>query len=204
MVESPRAMLSADVVIRLSEKVTGTSRGSNFAVALPGCILFAYAWYGFGYDVNWQYQASLSKTGEEWPFDEMRLDRKLDVRFTEWSGHEGYDVLGNGYFSSMWYLPPLGTIFAIVNAFVQSSTYYDSTTIELRESGELMLLADGVAAEIVRRIRAADVQPRGNGTPAAKDESADVGALLRQLRDSGVLSDEEYRIELENMKKGAK
>lgn len=193
--ESPRTLLSSDVVVRLSEKVMGTSRGSNFIVALPGCVLFTYAWYGFGYDVNWQFQASLSRAGDARAFDEMRMDRKMEVRFTEWKGHEGYDVFGNGYFSSMWYLPPLGTIFAVVNAFVQSGSYYDSTTIALRESGELMALADGVAGEVIRRIRAADVQPRGK-------KVADAEAQLRQLRDAGVISEEDCRIELENIKKG--
>ena len=140
----------ADVVIRISEQVNGKSCGKNFWIGFPGCIIYAPAWNGYAYEVNWKFCVSLENPSTGLPMGDLILDRRLEVRYASDGEADGH--YGNYNAGYLWMLVPLGPVFALIEASNNAGTYCVGTTLAARRTGALAVFVDGIAREIVAKI----------------------------------------------------
>ena len=203
--EDEKALAQSDVRIRIQEKVGGSAQGKNFPIGFPGCIIFAYAWNGFAYNVTWNFEAEITVTTTGLPIGTAELRQDMDVRYTSMGG-ENEDPMGNIMFMPVWYLPPLGTIGAIIESSVASSTYYEPLARIIRDSGKLEPLADKFAQEIVREINARDFQLAS----AKAEEESRKGKTdarrkdLEDLKKAGIIDEAEYAAEMKKLEGAGK
>lgn len=200
----------ADVTIRVSEQVSGEGCGKNFWICFPGCVVYAPAWNGYAYNVNWRFGVSIEDLDKGLSVGRLVLDRKMDVRYAT----PGDDEMspGNYLLAHLWVTAPLGLILVFTEAGINANTYYDGTTFAARKVGILDVFADGMAQEIIAKINAAYIPKKelakhqaidglptkmGSGT-LNKDRLRD----LESLKAAGVISEEEYRREVERLKSG--
>ena len=198
--EDERAVAQADVRIRVQEKVGGSAQGKNFLIGFPGCLIFAYAWNGFAYNVIWNFEAEIIAAATGLPIGTAELRQDMDVRYTSMGG-ENEDPNGNIQFMTLWFLPPLGTIGAIIESADASSRYYEPLARVIRDSGKLDPVADKLAQEIVRVINVRDFQLASD---KAKEESRKGNADARRkdledLKKAGIIDETEYAEEMKKL-----
>lgn len=206
--DDERAIAQSDVRVKLQEKVSGSAQGKNFLIGFPGCILFAHAWNGLAYDVKWNFQAEVTAMSSGRPLGSAEHTQNMDVRYASCGGRNE-DPLGNCFLSTMWFLPPVGTILAIVQAGVSTAEYYEPLAGIIRDSGKLEPLADKVAQEIIRMINSRDfaqvksetvaesqARPKGDKSSRRKD--------LEDLKNAGIITSDEYEAELKKLEGAGK
>lgn len=177
---------NADVVASIGVDSKFEGSGWNFLINFPGFLIFTPAWHGYVYEVSHDIHVRLNRGTNNEPIDSFTLPVTLDVRHA--------DI--NRTWTEISYLE-VGVI-ALVGGILFID--YDDRVTPLLADVTSDSLGKYVAQEIIGRLNKYDglhdaaqrtVHKRGDG----KDQksTADRLAELKQLKDSGALSEEEYK-----------
>lgn len=142
----------------MSVMTKATGRTSNFFVSWPGFIVFAHAWLGYGYDVEYLVKCRILDPVSKKHISEFTVPLHLGMRHAEF---DRTWAAGCGWLF-------LYTATAFVNGFYV--TTYDEDITPLLHKEAYPLIAGQVAKKVVSEINASSVRVGGrvfSGTAAA-------------------------------------
>lgn len=129
---------SAKVIVSIAVKPTYEGSGYNFLINWPGFLIWAPAWHGYIYKVNFDTEIRLQEASTGRLLDAFTLPIKLDVRHA--AINRTWTEIG---WLEVGIIPLIGGIF-----FTQ---YDSSTTPEIVEASRIRL-GEYIAQEIITRI----------------------------------------------------
>lgn len=129
-----------DVEARVSITPQYKGSGANFWINFPGFLVFAPAWNGYVYKVNYDVEVVLFDTGKNKSIDKFSLPIKLDIRHAS---------INRTWTEISWF--EVGAI-AFVSGLV--FTQYSPSVTPLVVNATSRTLGDYIAEEIVNRLNA--------------------------------------------------
>lgn len=127
-----------DVIANISVRPEYEGSGWNFLVNFPGFLVFAPAWNGYIYKVNYNVDVVLTKASDQTKIDSFNLPINLNVR---------HAAMNRTWTEVSWF--EVGAI-ALVGGIV--FTQYDDNVSPLVAEKVKMPIGDYIAQEIVNRI----------------------------------------------------
>lgn len=129
-----------DLVADIRVKPEYRGSGANFLVNFPGFLIWAPAWHGYNYHVNYQIEVSLTDGANSDKIDQFSLPVKLNIRHAE---------MDRTWTEVSWF--EVGVIALIGGIY---STKYDDDVTPLVAEAAGKTLGEYVSSEIVARINA--------------------------------------------------